>query len=50
MKEKKLLLPPLISRRFCICARSQLRDITAWALSSSIDEVAFISLDMTLTR
>ena len=50
MNEKKLLEPSLSLRRFSICASSQLREMTEWALSSSRLEVALISLEMTLSR
>ena len=33
-----------------ICAKSQLREMTAWAFRNSREEVAFISDEMTLVR
>ena len=50
VNEKKLSPPVLMRRRFSICARSHERLMTAWALSSSGDDVADISLEMTLVR
>lgn len=32
------------------CAKSQLREITAWALSNSSEALALISLEITLSR
>ena len=50
MNEKKLLPACATSFLFFICANSHERDITAWAFSSSMLDVALISLEMTLSR
>jgi hypothetical protein len=47
---KEVLYLPTIFLFFCICARSQLREITACAFSSSSELVALISEEMTLLR
>ena len=50
-KEKKLAPVWVVNCcRFCICANSHDREITAWALSNSMFEVALISLEMTLSK
>ena len=48
--EKKLLPLAATSRRFFICAKSQEREMTACAFSSSRLEVALISLEITLSK
>ena len=52
MNEKKPLPPAPVCClwRCSICASSQLREMTACALSSSRLDVALISLEMTLSR
>ena len=50
VNEKKLFSPFSCRRRFSICASSQEREITACAFKNSGDDVADISLEMTLVR